>query len=191
MVLAETPLKDLLIRYHALSLTLLILLSIETSIFLPAFHDRIAFWKNAVRTSPTAPLAQRNLGAMYYLDNDLDQALTHFVAAGKLNPFEPMVHNNIGLVLMHKGNFSEAEKAFQRELEINPLYDDAYYNIGLLYVNMEKLSLAETYWLKGLSVNPNSVGILKSLRELAIAQKDYQKADQYTQQLQQLGIPLK
>ena len=48
------------------------------------FANRMVFWKSAVQSSPQSALAHRNLGAMYYLDNDFNKAETEFKKALKI-----------------------------------------------------------------------------------------------------------
>jgi len=100
---------------------------------LPDFKNRISFWQSAVISSPSSPMAHRNLGAMYYLDGRSDEALIQYQLALDANKNEPMAHNNIGLIYMNQGRLLEAEAEFKKELEINPSYDKALANLeGLL-----------------------------------------------------------
>ena len=97
-----------------------------------SFKDPLTFWRAAIKTSPHSPMANRNLGAMYYLNNDYVKAERYYRAALALNLNEPMAHNNIGVIYLNQGKFSEAEKEFNYELEINPGYDKALLNLAEL-----------------------------------------------------------
>lgn len=119
------------------------------------FSDRITFWQTAASGSPQAPLAQRNLGAMYYLDGNYDDALIHYRAALELNPTEAMVHNNIGLIYLERGDLEEAEQEFFQELKVNPFYDKALFNLGELYYRQGRPGEASRFWQETLKVNPN------------------------------------
>ena len=100
---------------------------------LPNFRNRLSFWQSAVVSSPSSPMAHRNLGAMLYFDGRTDEAITQYQLALEDNAYEPMAHNNIGLIYMERGNLEEAELEFKKELEINPGYDKALANLeGLL-----------------------------------------------------------
>lgn len=96
------------------------------------FANRLSFWQNAAATSPHSPLAQRNLGAMYYLDGKIDLAEVYYRKALDLNPTEQMVHNNLGLIYAARGQAAVAFEEYQAELAINPSYDNAHFNLGLL-----------------------------------------------------------
>lgn len=130
------------------------------------FKNRINFWQNAVKNSPHSPLAHRNLGAMYYLEEMPEKAEIEYKEALKLNSLEEMAHNNLGLIYMNKGNFKKAEIEFKQELLINPYYDNAFYNFGLLYYKQNKIKEAEYLWQKALQINPNSSDAYNGLRLL-------------------------
>lgn len=135
---------------------------------LPRFSNRVSFWENAVWASPHHPLAQRNLGAMYFLDGNLEAALTRFKKALELNPNEQMAKNNIGLVYLKKGEADKAIGWFEKELEVNPGYADAHFNLGLAYFRKGKLEEAKQYWINTLKLDPNHFQAQKNLYVLKL-----------------------
>lgn len=135
--------------------SLILLFSIITLVHSRSFVDRLAFWKNATETSPSFAFNHNNLGAMEYLDGNMDKAEKEFKIALALNPKEPMAHNNLGLVYVNQNKLAEAEAEYQKELEINPNYDNAYYNLGLLYWQEKRSDEAISNWKKTLEINPN------------------------------------
>jgi hypothetical protein len=118
------------------------------------FRDPLTFWQAAVRTSPHSPLAQKNLGAMYYLNKQADLAQEHYRVALDLNPFEPMGHNNIGLIYLEQKKYAAAEKELKQELEINPGYDKALFNLGQVYYEQKNYLAAQSLWRETLLANP-------------------------------------
>lgn len=118
------------------------------------FVNRLAFWNNAVKNSPHYPLAHRNLGAMEYLDGNINKAEEEYKKALELNPQEEMAHNNLGLVYVKQNKFKEAEEEYKKEIAINPNYDNVYYNLGLLYWNTKRYDEAIDNWKKTLEINP-------------------------------------
>lgn len=130
------------------------------------FKNRLSFWQNATLNSPHHPLAHRNLGAMYYLDNQLDKAKPEFEKSLQLNPQEHMAHNNIGLIYLDREQYQLAEQEFFQELEINPISDLAHFNLGLLYYQTNQKTKAEEYWLKTLTINPDHLSAHQNLTVL-------------------------
>lgn len=129
--------------------------SLKALVYADNFKNRLSFYESAVRNSPSLPLAHRNLGAMYYLDEKLDRAEEEFKEALRINPYEPMTNNNLGLVYMKRGKFMEAEKAFLSELSFNPNYDDANFNLGFLYYRLGRIEEARQLWERVIEINPD------------------------------------
>lgn len=170
--------------------SVIVLFSIITIIHSRNFANRLAFWKNAAQNSPHYPLAHRNLGAMEFLDGDMDNAEKEFKIALELNPNEQMAHNNLGLIYARAGKFEESEQEYKKELEINPYYDNAYFNLGLLYWQQEKYEEAILSWKKTLEINPDNIDALKNLTIYYYNQKNYEEAVPYIRALYKIGVPL-
>jgi len=154
------------------------------------YKNKLNFWNNAVKTSPSFAFNHNNFGAMYYLDGNIDNAEKEFKAALILNPNEPMAHSNLGLVYSSKGLLKEAEEEYLKELVINQNYENAYYNLGLLYYQQQRYIEAEVIWKKILEINPNNVDALKSLTLHYYEQKNYQETAIYANVLYKMGFTL-
>jgi tetratricopeptide (TPR) repeat protein len=163
-------------------------LSVVNIIHSRKFSNRLVFWQDAVKHSPHHPLAHKNLGAMYYLDGNLDKAEEEFIKSVELNPTEPMIHNNLGLIYYRKGDYQDAEAQYKKELEINPYYDNALLNLGLLYYAEGKKDQARDIWLETIQVNPDHKEALKSLYIYYSQVGDETKADYYYQQALLRGV---
>jgi len=141
-------------KVKIISIIILIIFSVLTWQHSQKFSNRLTFWQTAVNNSPHSPLAERNLGAMYYLDGELDQAVVYYNRALELNPNEAMVHNNIGLIYMEKKLYKQAEEEYKKELSLYPTYDKALFNLGLLYYNTGRKEEAGELWRQTLVANP-------------------------------------
>ncbi|MEK7664547.1 MAG: tetratricopeptide repeat protein, partial [Patescibacteria group bacterium] len=142
-------------RYLAICIFILSIFCFLTFWRQDNFFDKMSFWKNAAKNSPHSPLAQRNLGAMYYLQGQYDLSEEYYKKSLALNKFEPMAHNNLGLIYAGKGLFLEAEQEYLEELSFNPNYDNAHFNLGLLYYKTGKTEEAKKEWEKTLEINPS------------------------------------
>jgi hypothetical protein len=142
-------------RVKIVSAIILIIFSALTWQHSQKFSNRLIFWQTAVNNSPHSPLAERNLGAMYYLDGKSDQAIVYYNRALELSPDEAMVHNNIGLIYMEEKLYKQAEEEFKKELSLYPTYDKALFNLGLLYYNTGRKEEAGELWRQTLVVNPD------------------------------------
>jgi len=154
------------------------------------YKNRLSFWENATETSPSFAFNHNNLGAMEYLDGDMEKAEKEYKITLKLNPNEPMVHNNLGLVYTNQNKLVEAEIEYKKEIEINPNYDNVYFNLGLLYFGQKRYDEALSNWKKTLEINPNYVDAIKALAIYYYEQKDYKEAIPYLNELYKRGFEL-
>ncbi len=143
--------------------SLIFILMLITVFHSSIFSDRLNFWQGAVKSSPHSPLAQKNLGAMYYLEGKSDLALPYYQNALALNAGEPMVHNNIGLIYFEKGDYSRAEAEFIQELNNYPNYDKALINLGNVYVKQKKYKEAAYLFESALRSSPYSFEAYQNL----------------------------
>ena len=130
------------------------------------FSNRIVFWESAVSDSPHSPLAQKNLGAMYYLEGKLNDALLCYNKALEINPFEAMVNGNIGLIYFEQGDEKKAEEYYLKELTLYPNYDKTLFNLGFLYYKQGKIIEAASLFEKTLLSNPRHQGASLYLQEV-------------------------
>jgi hypothetical protein len=119
------------------------------------FSNPLVFWQSAVLTSPSSPLAHKNLAVIYYFSGNYFGAEREYNMALKVNPQEAMINNNLGLIYMNRGEYWRAETAFRRELELNPEYDKAFANLTELYFKIGKYKEARIYALEALRINPD------------------------------------
>ncbi|PIZ87098.1 hypothetical protein COX93_02150 [Candidatus Nomurabacteria bacterium CG_4_10_14_0_2_um_filter_30_12] len=154
------------------------------------YKNKFNFWKNATETSPSFAFNHNNLGAMYYLDKNIDNAEKEFLKALELNPKEPMAHNNLGLIYASKNKLKESENEYKKELEINPNYDNAYFNLGLLYWQEKRYDDAEINWLKTLEINPNYIDAYNALMTYNYEQKNYKEMEFYAIELYKRGVQI-
>jgi len=161
-------------RHYFLPLIFILLISLNL-MHSRSFQNRLSFWRQAVASSPHSALAQRNLGAMYYLDGDNDKAEALFRQALILNSKEPMAHNNLGAIYLEKGDLWRAEIELKKELEINPQYDLALYNLGRVYYQRRRYQEAESLWRETLRVNPRHQGAAEALLVLEAENKKNDK----------------
>lgn len=173
-----------------LSLLIILIFSIVTMYRNSYYKNKLNFWENAVITSPSFAFNHNNLGAMEYLDGDMETALKEYKIALELNPNEPMAHNNLALIYASQNKLKEAEEEYKKEMEVNPGYDNAYFNLGLLYFGEGRNDEAVENWKKTIQINPNYADALKALTSYYYNQKNYEEALPYAKGLLQMGFSL-
>ncbi|MFA6393086.1 MAG: tetratricopeptide repeat protein [Candidatus Paceibacterota bacterium] len=172
------------------SLSIILIFSIVTIYRNSYYKNKINFWKNATTTSPHFAFNHNNLGAMYYLDGNIDGAEQEYKVALALNPNEPMAHNNLGLVYANQDKDKEAEEEYKKEIEVNPGYDNVYFNLGLLYFKEKRFDEAISSLQKTLEINPNHIDALKSLVTYYYNEQNYVEVVPYANALYRIGFSL-
>ena len=172
------------------SLLLIIVFSSVTIYRNKYYKDKLSFWNNAVKTSPSFAFNHNNLGAMYFLDKKFDLAEPEFKKALELNPEEHLAHNNLGLIYMSREEYDKSEEEFNEELKINPLYDNAYTNRGILYYRMGRLDEAVDSWKKTLEINPGYSQAVHNLFAYYYQKQDKDNVIYWANFAKDHGVPL-
>jgi protein O-mannosyl-transferase len=139
--------------------------SILTIIHSLDYKNRLAFWNNAVKTSPSQALCYKNLGTMYYLENNPSEAEKYMRISLNMDPTEKMGNFNMAVICMKNGRLAESENFFLREIEVNPTYENSYFYLGINYVNSNRTEKAIELWEKLLTINPRSSECYNNLVE--------------------------
>lgn len=176
------------VRNLASPIIVLSIYSVITFIHIDVFKNRISFWENAVKNSPDHPLVRKNLGAMYYLDGNYDEALTQWDKSLELYPSEPMVHNNLGLIYVSKGEYQKAEDEYLKEISINPQYGNVYFNYGLLLYKIGDFGKMEEMFNKAYQIDPGNFNALIDLAIFYKEQGNTTKFMYYKNMLTKLGV---
>ena len=149
-----------------------------------SFRNGLAYWSQAVQTSPSSSFAHKQLGAMKYFANDHAGAEAEYKTAIALNQEETLVHGNLGLIYTDQGRYVEAEHLYLEEIAVNPNYDKVHFNLGYLYWLQKKPAEAEKLWLKTLQINPYH---FQAYHNLAIHYYQSQKFSDGVRMLQALA----
>ena len=140
-----------------------------------AFRGGLAYWRQAVRTSPSSPFSHKQLGAMLHAAGNNAEAEREYKIAIAQGPEKTLVYNNAGLLYATMGRAREAEIMYRLEIASNPEYHLAHMNLGNLYWEQNKTPEAVREWQEALRLNPNFFPVY---RNLAIY---YYETDQWEQ----------
>jgi len=99
---------------------------LETGNQLSAVH----YFKDAISRKPDYPIAQYNLGIIYYNQKKYQDALALLLTFTKKNSYHELSELIIGDCYIRLQEFSLAEKVYKKVIDNNPLSEKA--NIGLL-----------------------------------------------------------
>jgi tetratricopeptide (TPR) repeat protein len=105
--------------------------------------NAIAEVKMAIEANPVSTRPIRELGYLYYKNNDLDEAEKWLLQAAKLNSLDVFAFHTLGELYTKRGNMDDAVKYFDRAMQISPRHLERGLNFGkiLLEKNMTEKAI--------------------------------------------------
>jgi Tfp pilus assembly protein PilF len=157
---------------------------------LPLTRHQIGYWKNSetllwhtLDITENNYLAHRNLGFAFYIKGQMDQALTQFQKAARLEPDAAEAYDHLGITHYGKGQLDEAIRQFGEALHLNPDYADAHYNLGVLFYQQGRTDQAGRQFQETIRLKPDhaeahhNLGVTLALKgETTEAAREFQEA---------------
>jgi tetratricopeptide (TPR) repeat protein len=112
-------------------------------------------FKEVTRLDPLRAVAYINLGAIYNLIDQLDDAILVLRRGIQLDAHRAEGYYNLGLVYRRKKTPDLAIQAYCEALRVNPRMADAHYNIANLYLDKQQYGLAYSHYKQALELRPN------------------------------------
>lgn len=112
-------------------------------------------FKEVTRLDPLRAGAYVNLGAVYNLLDQLDDAISALRRAIQLDSHRAEGYYNLGLVYRRKIQLDLAIQAYREALRVNPRMADAHYNLANLYLEKEQPGMAAAHYREALELRPN------------------------------------
>lgn len=128
--------------------------------------DAEKFYKKAREYSPDDVNIHLKLGAFYWKENRLFDALNVYSSALSIQPRNPTLWNNLGMVYGKIGNYRQAYIAFRNAIASDPHFMDAYLNLGFFLESIGNKREALEVYKKGLMINPNYEPIKERIRNI-------------------------
>jgi Tfp pilus assembly protein PilF len=131
-----------------------------------AFKNRVKYWENAARTSPSVMIGHGTLAPIYYVEKEYDKALIEYKKMLELEPKHRDAHYWIASIYMGKNMLKEAQEHFEIQIVNNPESDMAHFELGGIYYRAGRLQNAERMWKQALELNPqiplahNNLGLI-------------------------------
>jgi tetratricopeptide (TPR) repeat protein len=137
-----------------------IVLAASTTILLATFTVvtmlQVRHWQNSFTLfQQTVKVTANNLGVALFNLGQLDQAISHYRTAIKLDPNFGKAHNNLGNALARKGMLDEAISQYSRALELKTDYPEAHNNLGVALAQQGKMNEAIVQFDQALRLKPD------------------------------------
>jgi len=118
-------------------------------------HSAAHHFKEVTRLDPLRAGAFINLGAVYNLLDQLDDAIPMLRRGIQLDSHRGEGYYNLALVYRRKGQMDMAIQAYREALRVNPQMADAHYNLGNVFVEKGQHAMAATHYKHALHLRPN------------------------------------
>ncbi|MBP9854058.1 MAG: tetratricopeptide repeat protein [Candidatus Omnitrophica bacterium] len=128
--------------FVAVSIVLVLILSVLTIQRNLVWKDGVAMWKDVVGKSPHQARPYYNLGYEYLKNNDLNPALQNFSKAIDINPNYFDAYNNRSQVYLEQGKLDKAFYDINQAIKIDEQRAEAYLNRGMIIRQMGQYNLA-------------------------------------------------
>lgn len=99
-------------------------------------REIVTLYTAAVEMNPNDPELHSNLGVVYNLAHNFEEAANCFRAAALLRPHDATLWNRLGASLANGGKGPDALEAYKKALDINPGYVRAMYNMAVSQSNL-------------------------------------------------------
>lgn len=123
--------------------------------------QQVSYWKNTetlfsqnLAVAGENELAHFNLGTAYLQGKQLDLAVTHLLAAAKMNPTDVTTFNNLGVAYAGMNQDYLAEACFRQAILLDPEIAQPYFHLASLRVKQGHLEEAMKYIDKAARLAP-------------------------------------
>jgi tetratricopeptide (TPR) repeat protein len=123
-------------------------------------------FKEVTRLDPLRAGAYINLGAVYNLLDQPDDAIPVLRRGIQLDPQRAEGHYNLAVVYRRKGQPNLALQSYQECLRINPRMADAHFNLANLYIERSDYNQAASHYKLALQTRPNWEKAAKGLQKV-------------------------
>ncbi len=140
-------------------------------------EQALAFLKQANAIKPEAHLLN-NLANAYKKNNQIEEAIAHYLNAIELAPDYAQAHNNLANLYSMQNKYDEAIQHYIKATHAAPDFSSAHFNLGLLLLKNNELEAAKTQFTNVLALNPDSVEALFYLGVLYLETNSLDEAEQ-------------
>jgi tetratricopeptide (TPR) repeat protein len=162
-------------RLNMIAAAILIGLSILTYQRNNVWRDEITLWGDALRKSPHKARPHYNHGFVYFHQGKLDEAMSDFNEAIKINP-DAAVYINRGIIYYEEGKLTDALSDYNKAIKINPDIAEAYYNRGNAYTQQNNFNDALSDYNKAIELKSNYAEAYSNRGSILVKQGDLTKA---------------
>lgn len=119
------------------------------------YRSEIAMWTDVTTKRPKNARAHVNLGICLSRNNRLNEALSAYHKAVKLDPESWRAHTNLGKVLAKKGRYAEAVSSYQSAITLGANNIDIRHSLAVALAETGRMKEAMERYREVLSIDPS------------------------------------
>jgi tetratricopeptide (TPR) repeat protein len=182
---------DLLKRWRYKKTALAVLSVLILSMLTIGTWKHIHHWKNSftlfgrtLEVTSDNYVIHNELGNTLKAQGKLEEAISHYTKALRVNPNYAYAHNNLGTALQEQGRLADATSHYSEALRINKSFAYAHNNMGTVLQEQGKLQEAAHHYIEAIRLRPDYEKAYINLGETFAAQSKYHEAmDSYSKAL--------
>ena len=120
------------------------------------YASLLALWTDTVEKRPLNPKARNNLGLALTAAGRLEEAISRYEEALRLQPDFPEAHTNLGIALAQQGASREAKRHYVNALRLDPTFVKAHINFGNLLIREGNTTEALAHYRMAVALDPRS-----------------------------------
>jgi len=120
------------------------------------YRNSETLWTATLAKNPNCFAAYNDIGVILYRRGRVNDAISQFQRALKINSQYEEAYYNLGIALMHKGDTNAAIVQYQKALQIDPEYASVQNNLGTALFEKGDLTGAIFHLQQALQINPSN-----------------------------------
>jgi predicted TPR repeat methyltransferase len=139
-------------------------------------------YEELLTLEPNHPIANNNLGNLFYKQANWLKAREHYIKAVHAEPGYVAAHLNLGLVLLKQQEWEAAIKQFSNVIALQPDLALAHWHLATLYLQQNALIQATEHYQALLELDPQHAEALNNLGVICLKNHQLEQAIEYFKQ---------
>ena len=119
-------------------------------------EQALIFLQQANAISPE-PYLLNNIANAYKKNNQIEEAISHYLKAIELAPDYAQAHSNLANIYALQDKYEQALEHYVKATHAAPDFSSAHFNLGLLLLKNNQLEAAKTQFNNVLTLNPDFI----------------------------------
>ena len=139
--------------------------------------------KQALKADSGSSKPCRELGNLYYENNELDMAEKWFLKAAQMNKLDVFAFHGLGEIYLKRNDINKAALCFEKAMKVSPRHISRGVHFGKVLIQKGMMDRAESVLDKAISLSGNSSGLIEDIVSFAMNYKAFRYAIRLMEEL--------